>query len=117
MRTDRYNNALSALGTALDTLDHAFTGLTKVIGDDGQPLIEARGVEPRLTDPWRRLLARIDEEMVIWARTFRKAYGVKPPVSAEGEDAEEPEDADPYAQAEDDDWDRAETAAERDVAA
>ena len=118
--TDRYNNALSALGSALQALDYAFAGLTKVVGDDGQPLIEARGVEPRLTDPWRELLSRIDEEMVIWARTFRKVYGAKSGLSVERQDTEEPEDVDPYSQVEDEtenDWDRRGTAADGDLAA
>jgi hypothetical protein len=63
--TDRYNHALSALETALQSVDHSFAALTKVVGDDGQSLVEMRGVEPRLTDAWRELLRRVDEEMVI----------------------------------------------------
>lgn len=112
--TDRYNNALSGLGTALQTLDNAFAILTKVVGDDGQPLVESRGVEPRLTVDWRKTLGRIDEEMLIWARTFRKTYGAKSGVSVEREEAEESDDADPYAGREDDpeeEWDHHETAA------
>ncbi len=69
---DRYNNALNALDAALRNLEHGFAGLTTVAGDDGQPIVEARGVEPRLSDPWRQVLRRIDEEMVVWARYVQK---------------------------------------------
>lgn len=94
---DRYNNALNALGAALQGLDHAFTNLTKVVGDDGQALVETRGIESRLTDPWRDSLKRVDEELVVWSRTFRKTYGIKPPPFSEREYDEEMEEADPYA--------------------
>jgi hypothetical protein len=96
--TDRYNHALSALETALQSLDHNFAALTKVVGDDGQSLVEMRGVEPRLTDAWRDLLRRVDEEMVVWARTFKRAYGAKIGLPVERrEDEEEMGDDDPYA--------------------
>jgi hypothetical protein len=97
---DRYHNALNALGAALLEVDEAFDGLTAVEGDDGQPLVESQGVEPRLTDSWRELLSKLDEEMVVWARTFRKAYGTKPAVPANGyADEDELEEVDPYADA------------------
>ena len=44
--SDRYQNALDGLGAALQNLEVAFNGLTKVNGDDGQPFIDFRGVEP-----------------------------------------------------------------------
>lgn len=93
---DRYNNAVSALGEAIMALDHAFANLGRVAGDDGQPLVEARGLDARLADPWRDLLGRIDEDMLVWARTFRKVHGTKRRALAEREE-EEVEDADPYA--------------------
>jgi hypothetical protein len=68
--TDRYRNALNALGAALQTLDGAFTALTKAVGDDGRPLVDTQGVEPRLASPWRDQLRGIDEELVVWARTL-----------------------------------------------
>jgi len=97
---DRYHNALNMLGAALLEVDHAFAGLTAVEGDDGQPLVDSQGVEPRLTDSWRELVGRLDEEMVVWARTFRKAYGTKRALPITGEiDDDEQEDVDPYADA------------------
>lgn len=98
--TDRYHNALNALGAALSEVDNAFNALTAVTGDDGQPLVDAQGVEPRLTDSWRELLSKLDEEMVVWARTFRRAYGTKAVVPVNGDfEGEEPEEIDPYADA------------------
>lgn len=99
---DRYHNALNMLGAALIEVDQAFNGLTGVEGDDGQPIVDSQGVEPRLTDAWRELLSKLDEEMVVWARTFRKAYGTKPMVSGSGDyDENEQEELDPYADVDD----------------
>ena len=96
--TDRYRNALSCLGVALQTLDGAFTELTKVVGDDGRSLVDTLGVEPRLTDPWRNQLRGIDEELVVWARAFRKKNGMKIPAPAVHDDEDQDEEADPYDQ-------------------
>lgn len=95
---DHYHNALGALSAALLEVDQTFSTLISVTGDDGQPVVEAQGVEPRLTDSWRELLSKLDEEMVVWARTFRKAYGTKTNTSpAAIDDDDDKEDADPYA--------------------
>ncbi|XOK15616.1 hypothetical protein ACI6PO_28115 (plasmid) [Agrobacterium tumefaciens] len=102
--TDRYHNALAVLSRSIEGMDLAFTNLTKVLGDDSQPIVEVRGVEPRLTESWRKLLSRIDEEMVVWARTFRKTHGTKPAIVSDQDDEEE---IDPYAEIGDDadnDW-------------
>ena len=98
---DRYHNALNALGAALHGVDEAFGGLTAVVGDDGSPVADSQGVEPRLTDSWRELLGKLDEEMVVWARTFRKANGAKSNSSANGHaDEDDREEVDPYTDAE-----------------
>jgi hypothetical protein len=100
---DRYHNALNALGAALLEVDQTFGALTQVAGDDGQPVVDSQGVEPRLTDSWRDLLSRLDEEMVVWARTFRKAHGTKLPVPTNGhDDDDDQEELDPYAEVEED---------------
>jgi len=107
--SDRYHNGLAVLGRAFERVDQAFTDLTKVLGDDSQPVAEARGVEPRLTDSWRDLLRRIDEEMVVWARTFRRAYGTKTIAAVDFVDDEGAEETDPYADVGDgaeDNWGR-----------
>lgn len=97
--TDRYHNALAALSRAFEGVDQAFTDLTRVLGDDSQPMVDARGVEPRLTDNWRALLGRVDEEMVVWARTFRRVYGTKVTAPIDSAEDDESEDSDPYADA------------------
>jgi hypothetical protein len=86
-------------------MERAFAVLVQVMGDDGQPIVEARGVEPRLTEARRDLVNRIDEEMVIWGRTYRRTYGTKAALMPLVADDEEPEDTDPYAHADEDDWD------------
>jgi hypothetical protein len=104
----------------LQTLDHAFTGLTKVIGHDGQSLVETLGVEPRLSDPWRELLRHIDEEMLMWRRTFEKVHGSRASSSVEHAEVDETEDTDPYAGSEDepeDNWDHGDTKTADEVAA
>jgi hypothetical protein len=117
--TDHYNRALEALGTALNELEGQFTSLTKVVGDDGQPLVDVRGVEPRLTDPWRDLLKRVDEEMIVWARTFRKKWGTSAGATT-NYGGDEAENADPYAMnggGGTDDWDhRDDSAADEEAA-
>lgn len=98
---DRYHNALGAFGAALLDVEQAFGELTAVIGDDGQPVVDVQGVEPRHTENWRKLLSRVDEEMVVWGRTFRKAYGTKAPTpTLMNEELDEDGDADPYADVE-----------------
>ncbi|MGO8098551.1 hypothetical protein [Rhizobium leguminosarum] len=103
--TDRYLNGLAALGRALEGVDRTFTELTKIAGDDGQPIVDARGVEPRLTDAWREMLRSVDEEMVVWARAFRRAHGTRSATKADSFGEEETEEDDPYSDVGDDDWD------------
>lgn len=96
--TDRYNTALEALSKAFDDLERRFDELSKVAGDDGQPIVDGRGVELRLTEAWRDTLRRVDEETVIWARSFRKMYGTKNNVDqVRIHDDDSDEDQDPYA--------------------
>lgn len=102
--TDRYDNAVEALSNAFVELDRCFSSLSKVTGEDGQPIVESRGVDLRLTEFWRETLRRIDEETVIWARSFRKMYGARPDLgdALRIDDEEELEDFDPYADIDDD---------------
>lgn len=101
--TDRYQNALAALSKAFADLRQSFEAVAKVTGDDGQPLVDARGVDFRLTDDWRDILRKADEDMVIWARSYRKMHGT-PSSSAEpgNDDEETEEERDPYAHVDDD---------------
>jgi hypothetical protein len=94
--TDRYDAAIERLATAFQGLDAAFDELAGVRGDDDQPLVDSRGVELRLTDAWRDLLGRVGDEVVVWARTYRKSFGTAPSNLAVPIDDVE-EDEDPYA--------------------
>jgi hypothetical protein len=98
---DRYNAAVGTLSKVFEDLEQAFEALSKVVGDDSQPIVEVRGVDLRLTDAWRDVLRRVDEETVIWARAFRKMYGAKSSViETRSEEDENAEDRDPYADVE-----------------
>ncbi len=96
--SDRYHNALGKLGAALSSVEEAFEALSSVLGDDGEPLVDAQGVEPRLIESWRGMVSKLDEEFVIWARTYRRTIGTKtPPPSGSFDDDEDLVESDPYA--------------------
>jgi hypothetical protein len=116
---DRYDSLLSVLGTALEALEQAFDGMAQVVGHDGRPLVDARGVDYHLVKSWRDLLSRIDEEMLVWGRTFRKVYGTDGGPANHRYDGEV-DDSDPYAENGDeakDGWDQVEITTEREVTA
>jgi hypothetical protein len=75
---DHYLNAVSALGAAMEAAEAAFEALGKVSADDGRPLVETKGVDARDCASWRELIGRMDEEFIIWSRTYRRVNGVKP---------------------------------------
>lgn len=86
---DRYNAGVAHLGAAFEALEASFAALCEVAGDDTSPVVESRGIEPRLTEEWRKTLGRIDEELVVWARAYRKAFGTRPdPVSQDADEEE-----------------------------
>lgn len=87
---DRYRGRLSTLAGAVEAMEKAFADLTKVTGDDGRSLVDARGVDPRDCTAWRDVLRTVDEELVVWSRTFRRVYGADVPPArdtADGYDA------------------------------
>lgn len=92
---DRYEAAVERLATAFQGLDEAFEALAAVKGDDDQPLVDSQGVEIRLTEGWRELLGRVGDEVVVWARTYRKAYG-RAERPAPVHEVDEDEDRDAY---------------------
>jgi hypothetical protein len=73
---DRYHNRIGDFTTAMEHLDQAFLAIGQVLGNDGRPLVEDRGVDTQSCAIWRETLARIDEELVIWGRKFKHAYGI-----------------------------------------
>jgi len=106
---DLYLNAISAFSQAVERIEETFTAIGSVAGDDGRPLVETRGVDSRECSAWRDVLSKIDEELIFWARTFKRVFGTAPAPSAQdfGQDDEtDPAERDDiHAQAYDD-WDR-----------
>lgn len=100
--TDHYHNRLGDLARTVEELEKAFSAVSDVVGNDGRPLVEASGVDPRLCDAWRRQLSKIDEELIFWGRTFRRVYGTAPESSHQPSEVSEDDDvekADVYADA------------------
>ena len=99
---DRYFSAQNVFDAALDKLVTAFEAILDVRGDDGLPLADSQGVEQQLADRWRGELKRMDEEILVWARTFRRAYSSAPNQNGTTEQDDEPSIPDPYEDALDD---------------
>lgn len=98
---DRYQNGLNALSVAMDAVERAFAELGGEVGDDGRPIVESRGVDHRSCATWRELIGRIDDELVVWARTFKRTFGTAPTPAPRGEEA----DDEPFDPARDLGWD------------
>ncbi|MEY9604086.1 hypothetical protein AB7M74_010696 [Bradyrhizobium japonicum] len=100
--------------TARWSLEKAFVDVAAVVGDDGRPLVETRGADPRSCSAWREQLDKIDEELIVWSRTFKRVYGSSAVVSGPTRDGD---DAGSFEEADDDvevrnGWDRPEDAME-----
>lgn len=84
---DVYQNRLSDFSQAVESLEQSFAAIGEVVGHDGRPLVEERGADPRSCAVWRDVLRKIDEELVVWGRTFKRLYGTTAaPSSSEFED-------------------------------
>ncbi|MDA9442957.1 hypothetical protein XH98_28450 [Bradyrhizobium sp. CCBAU 51745] len=81
---DRFHNSTAVLAAAMDAVAAAFEALGNVVSDDGRPMVDVKGVDARDCKAWRDLLDRMDEEFVVWSRTFRRVHGVDstPPTPA-----------------------------------
>ncbi len=74
--TDNYINSLNALARAMQEVGTAFDALGKVAGDDGRLMVDIKGVDVRDCAAWRDLLGRMDDDFVVWSRTYRRVNGV-----------------------------------------
>jgi hypothetical protein len=72
---DRYENAVGEFADAVSLLQKAFESLGSVGADDGRPMVDAKGVDQRAVSAWREILSNIDEELVVWSRTHKRANG------------------------------------------
>ncbi len=71
---DLYENAVGELSDTMTAVNEAFDKLSGVVGTDGQPLVESRGVAIDLATSWRTVLRRIEDELVVWERTARRSH-------------------------------------------
>jgi hypothetical protein len=111
---------LNAFSQAVEQLEPTFAAIGEVTGDDGRSLVEARGTDPRSCIAWREVLSRIDEELIVWGRTFKRVFGTTTEPSSQevdsgedGGDSTEREDAYPGSY---DEWDGPEEGAKDQVA-
>jgi hypothetical protein len=74
---DHYRNRLGDFSRAVERLKQAFSAVTEVLGDDGRPLAETYGVDRRECDAWREEMSQIDEELIVWGRTFKRVNGLR----------------------------------------
>ena len=93
---DRYVGAQNDFDGAMENLSEAFDALLAIRGDDDRPITDVRGVDPELVSRWRDELKRMDEEMIIWVRTYRQTYGTKPARRGDAVHDEVEADIDPY---------------------
>ncbi len=102
--TDHFNNRVSELAHAIEHLDAVFRAVAAVTGDDGRPLVDTSGVDRKLCNVWRDQLGRIDEELVVWGRTFQRYFAASSQAVGSLFQVEEEDnhdlDAEPYADAE-----------------
>jgi hypothetical protein len=101
---DIYHNRLNDFSSEMERLESSFAVISDVVGDDGRPIVETQGADPRSCTAWRRILNRIDDELNIWSRLFRRKFGTTPePVTRDFDDSESPDD--PGDETDDREWD------------
>jgi hypothetical protein len=88
--TEIFENRLSAFADAVDRLTNSFESIRDVVGDDGRPLVDTRGVDPRTCSAWRDVLRKTDEELIVWGSTFKRVFGT----TTEADDMEDKQDSD-----------------------
>jgi hypothetical protein len=85
-----HQNRLNDFSVAMDRLQEAFDAIGGVIGDDGRPVVDAQGADATSCSVWRDALRKIDEELVVWSRIFRRIHGTpQEPAVADGADHDE----------------------------
>lgn len=93
-----HQNRLSEFSMAMDKLQEVFVAISVVIGDDGRPVVETQGADSTSCGVWRDALRKIDDELVVWGRTFNRVHGVQQQVAAsdanDHDEGDSPEDED-----------------------
>jgi hypothetical protein len=89
---DVYNNRLGEFSQAVEHLEQSFKAIREVVGLDGRPLVDDRGVDPRACSAWREVISDVDEGLVVWSSTFKRMFGKgSDPVAQQSKDESESE--------------------------
>ncbi|OBH54323.1 hypothetical protein [Mycobacterium sp. E2479] len=92
---ERYLDALSKFGEAMDGVDRAVRRLLAVEGIDGRALIETEGVDPANADAWMEDVMKLVQLIPVWRNTHISRHGMAPsPTTAWRDDGYDAEDAD-----------------------
>lgn len=70
-----HQNRLNDFSVAVDRLRESFEAIGAVIGNDGRPVVETEGADLASCAAWRGTLRKIDEELIVWSRTFQRVHG------------------------------------------
>ncbi len=93
---ERFLQALSHFGEAMEALDGAARRLMRVEGVDGRALLESEGVDPADADPWLADLMRLLQLLPVWKATHVARHGRIAPsatvASWDGDEEEEEEE-------------------------
>jgi hypothetical protein len=81
-----HQNRLSEFSVAMDKLQEAFAAISTVIGDDGRPVVETQGADSTSCGVWRDALRKIDEELIVWGRTYNRVHGIQQQVAVSDAD-------------------------------
>ena len=73
---DVFHNRIRAFTLAMEQLEQAFLAIGEVLGENGRPVVEDRGVDSQSCTTWRETIAKIDDELAFWGRRFKTVYGV-----------------------------------------
>jgi hypothetical protein len=92
--TEVFENRLNVFANSVEALSDNFANIRDVVGDDGRPLVETRGVDPRLCSAWRDVLRKTDDELVVWVSTFKRVFGTTTATDRDVEDDQNSEEVD-----------------------
>ncbi len=99
--SDIFVDRLAELSDAIEQLKRAHVGVAQVVGDDGQSLAEAEGIDPQHCADWRKALGELDDDLNAWARRFRKRFGTTAVPRSDDGDLDAPVDEDDQQEYED----------------
>ena len=88
-----HQNRLSDFSVAMDELQEAFEAISAVTGDDGRPVVETQGADSTSCGVWRDALRKVDEELVVWSRTFKRTHGIPQEAAASAGDDRDEDDS------------------------